>query len=747
MTHGLTLPTLGELQLLKEQQVILDNAGAGICFVRDRLIHRCNRQFAHIYGYDSPDQLIGTSSEQLYPDSVSFRQLGVKAYPSMLRGKRHTTELQMIRRDGTPFWCRITGNLISADTPALGSIWIIEDIDQQRRANEALNALHHQQQLILDHAMVGIAFMRQRTVSRCNQRMADMLGYTLDELAGISTRAFYPSTEAWEAAGLQHREMLGQGKTFSTEIELQNKDGGRLWCDLRSKAINPDNLDEGSIWIIMDISERKAHERTLLRAHDALEQRVTERTRELENVVTNLHREIEERRIAEERIRHLAQHDSLTGLPNRSLFDQRLEAQLVKAAATGRKLAVLFIDLDRFKHINDSLGHHEGDILLHTLAERLRQATGHENTLARIGGDEFVILLNNSEPYERIEQLIHRIQSGLQPSIHVGTHEFSVSASVGVAIYPHDGSDIQTLIKHANTAMYRAKANGGNRYHFYNHHLDREAVERVELRNALYQALRNQEFELHYQPQVSASDGRIVGVEALIRWHRPGKGMVSPACFIPLAEECGLINEIGHWVLESACAQLKAWQQAGIELRVAVNLSAAQLDDPGFYDRLEDCLERHGLQPQHLELELTESILMKQVDHTIELLNRLDQLGVHLSIDDFGTGYSSLSYLKRFPLDTLKIDQSFVRDLCIDQDDAVICRTIISMANNLNLTVTAEGVEQPDQLNKLAEFGCDLYQGYLFSRPLPADEITRLHQQYKPTEAGRPSEPTCSTRP
>ncbi len=737
MTHGLNLPSRGELQLFQEQQVILDNAGIGICFIRDRMIHRCNRQFAQIYGYDSPDLLIGTSSEQLYPDPVSFRQLGVKAYPCMLRGERFCAELQMIRRDSTPFWCRITGNLISPDTPSLGSIWIIEDIDQQRRADEALGALHHQQQLILDHAMVGIAFMRHRRISRCNQRMADMLGYTLDELTGLSTRAFYPTTESWQAAGQRHREVLGRGEMFSTEIQLLRKDGDRLWCDLRSKAINPDNLDEGSIWILMDISERKAHERELLRAHDVLEQRVAERTRELESVVTNLHREIEERRIAEERIRHLAQHDSLTGLPNRSLFDQRLEAQLAKSSVTGRKLAVLFIDLDRFKHINDSLGHHEGDMLLRTLAERLRQASGHDNTLARIGGDEFVVLLNNVEPYERIEQLIHRMQNALQPPVHVGMHEFSISASIGVAIYPHDGNDIQTLIKHANTAMYRAKANGGNRYHFYNHHLDREAVERIELRNALYQALRNQEFELHYQPQVSVSEARILGVEALIRWHRPGKGMVSPACFIPLAEECGLINEIGSWVLESACAQLKAWQQAGMDLRVAVNLSAAQLDDPGFYEQLEGCLERHGLQPQQLELELTESILMKQVDHTVELLNRLDRLGVHLSIDDFGTGYSSLSYLKRFPLDTLKIDQSFVRDLCIDQDDAVICRTIISMANNLNLTVTAEGVEQADQLNKLAEFGCDLYQGYLFSRPLPSQEITRLCQEYTPPETGR----------
>ncbi|MBA4502351.1 sensor domain-containing protein [Marinobacterium marinum] len=734
MTNGLALHTPEEQQLFKEQQVILDNAGVGICFIRNRLIQRCNRQFAHIYGYTTPEDLIGTSSERLYPDSLSFRQLGVKAYPRMLRGERFTTELQMIRLPAEIFWCRVTGNLINVENPTLGSIWIIEDIDRQRRDREALDALHYQQQLILDHATVGIAFMHQRRFSRSNDRIAEMFGYTPEELSRLSTRVFYPDRTAWEAAGRKHHAVLSRGEVFCAEVELVCKDGSTLWCDLRSKAINPAAPGDGSIWIIMDISDRKRHEQALLRAQDVLEQRVTERTRELESVVANLHREIEERRHAEERIRHLAQHDSLTGLPNRRLFEQGFELQLAQAAETKRKLAILFIDLDRFKHINDSLGHHEGDQLLHNLADRLREACGHENTLARIGGDEFIILLNHVEPYERIEQLTHRLQNALQPSVYIGRHEFNISASIGVAIYPHDGTDIQTLIKHADTAMCRAKANGGNRCQFYNHHLDREAVERIELRNALYQALPNQEFELHYQPQVSVHDARITCVEALIRWHHPDKGTVAPDCFIPLAEESGLIKEIGSWVLDTACQQLKTWRQAGLDLRVAVNLSAAQLDDMAFYQQVKECLERYELQPRHLELELTESILMRHVDHSIRLLNKLDQLGVHLSIDDFGTGYSSLSYLKRLPLDTLKIDRSFVRDLCTDQDDAVICRTIISMANNLKLSVTAEGVERAEQLHKLAEFGCDLYQGYLFSRPLPASDITRLYREYTPPE-------------
>ncbi|PSL16755.1 diguanylate cyclase/phosphodiesterase [Marinobacterium halophilum] len=719
--------------LLNEQQVILDNAGVGISFIRDRLIQRCNQQFATIYGFASAEEMVGSSSKCLYQNEDDFRQLGANAYPCLIRGERYTAEIQMIRRNGTLFWCRVTGKLINPDAVEQGSIWIIEDIDQQRHDDAALQALHHQQQLIFDHAMVGIAFLHERRVTHCNSRMADMLGYTLEEIHGLSTAAFYYSSAEWEAAGRIHREVLASGKAFSTELQLRRRDGSAIWCDLRSKAIDPTDLEQGSIWIMMDISERKRHDQELLRAQEALEQRVIERTQALETVVASLHREIEERKMAEERIRHLAQHDGLTGLPNRSLFEQRLEQQIETATAHNRQLAVLFIDLDHFKHINDSLGHHEGDLLLRSLAERLRQTVGHDNTLARIGGDEFVIMLNNVESSEHIEQLISRLQKTLQPVLRVGVQEFNVSSSIGAAIFPQDGVDSTTLIKHADTAMYRAKANGRNRFHFYNHEIDREEHERLALRNALHQALRNQEFELYYQPQVDVAENRITGVEALIRWHRPDHGMISPACFIPLAEECGLINEIGSWVLEQACAQLKKWQQAGIDLRVAVNLSAIQLDDPGFYDQLEDCLSRHGLQPEQLELELTESMLMKHVDHTIDLLNRLDRLGVYLSVDDFGTGYSSLSYLKRFPLDTIKIDQSFVREICIDPDDAVICRTIISMANSLNLTVTAEGVEEVDQLNQLAEFGCHQYQGYLFSRPLPADELTRRYRQHQPT--------------
>lgn len=734
MTQGLPSSSGGDLRLFQEQQVILNNAGVGICFIRDRLIQRCNQQFANIYGFDTPDDMTGLSSEHLYPDSLSFRQLGSEAYPRLIKGERYSTEIKMIRRCGTEFWCQVTGKMINPAQPERGTIWIIEDTDQQHRTDAALETLGHQQQLILDHAMVGIAFLHKRRITRCNQRLAELLGYPLDQLTGQCTRQFYTNTRQWEHIGNRFIAATAKGQAFSTETQLCRRDGSKIWCELRSKAIDPDDLSAGSIWIIMDISERKRHELELQQANDELEQRVAERTHELETVVTSLHREIEERKIAEERIRHLAQHDGLTGLPNRALFEQRLELQLLAAAKHGRKLAVLFINLDRFKHINDSLGHNEGDLLLRSLAERLHEAVGPNNLLARVGGDEFVILMNRIEPYERIEQLIHRIQTMLQPLIRVGVHEFSVSSSIGVAIYPHDGEHSQTLIKHADTAMYRAKANGRNRFNFYNHQLDREEVERIELRNALYQALRNCEFELYYQPQVDVSDNRIIGVEALIRWHRPGHGMVSPGCFIPLAEECGLINEIGLWVLNTACAQLRAWQLEGLKLRMAVNMSAAQLDNNDFYEELKSCLEQHQLQPEQLELELTESILMKHVDHTINLLNRLDQLGVHLSIDDFGTGYSSLSYLKRFPLDTLKIDQSFVREICTDQDDAVICRTIISMAKNLNLTVTAEGVEQAEQLDQLAEFGCQQYQGYLFSRPLPADDITRLCLQHQQAE-------------
>lgn len=725
--NNLTLPSQQELmRILNEQRVILDNASVGICFILQRQIQRCNQRFAEIYGYDSADQLVGTSSEQLYPDNLSFRKLGVEAYPSLARGERFSTELQMRRASGKPFWCRVTGKMIDPSSPEQGSIWIVDDIDQQRHAADSLEQITRQQQLILDHAMVGIVFLHNRHVASCNRRFAELLGYETDELIGVSSQLWYADKSIWQAAGERYNAVLSSGRAFEAEMELIRKDGTRFWCDVRSKAVDPNDLSKGGIWIIMDISDRKATEAALVTARQQLEQRVEERTRELEQVVSSLHREIEERKIAEERIRHLAQHDSLTGLPNRGLFESRLQEQIAQAETRQDALAVLFVDLDRFKHINDSLGHHEGDMLLRSLAERLRQAVGQQGTLSRIGGDEFVIMLNDIKPRSRIEQLIMRLQAALVPVFRVGVQEFRISSSIGVAVYPEDGHTPQALIQHADAAMYRAKANGRNRYHFYNHRLDNEQSERVELENALFQALRHEEFELHYQPQIEIQSGRIIGVEALIRWQRPGHGMVSPANFIPLAEENGLITEIGSWVLERACAQLQQWQQQGLDLRVSVNLSAPQLDDANFCDKVARCLKRYRLDPSQLELELTESIIMKHVDQTIQLLEQLDKMGVHLSVDDFGTGYSSLSYLKRFPLNKLKIDQSFVREICVDPDDATICRTIISMADNLNLTVIAEGVEDADQLAMLAEFGCHQYQGYFFSRPVPAEQIPDL---------------------
>lgn len=721
--------TASASSLLNEHQIILDNAGVGICFVLDRRIQRCNHQFAQIHGYASADDMRGMTSMSLYPDAASHKALGQAAYPILARGERYQTERLMRRQDGSRFWCRLTGKMVEPSQPEQGSIWIVEDIDEQRKASEELKTLSHYQQLILDHAMVGIVFLQNRHVTSCNRRFAEMLGYTPQELQGVSSRTWYPNKDRWEEMGQYYGKFLAKGLSFRTEIELVRKNGKHIWCDVCSKAIAPEDPSQGSIWIMLDVTDRHASEQALLDAHQALEQRVEERTRKLEQVVSDLHHEIEERILAEERIRHLAQHDGLTGLPNRDLFQQRLEDHLEQARARGEQLAVLFIDLDRFKHINDSLGHHEGDILLKSIAERLRQAIDGDNTVARIGGDEFVVMLPNIRSDREIENAVSALQTALQPTLNIGLHELRISCSTGIAVFPADGATPQTLIQHADTAMYRAKAQGRNRFQFYNHQLDREQLERVELENALFHALKHEEFELYYQPQVDIKTGLIDGAEALIRWNRPDHGMVSPGSFIPLAEECGLIGDIGDWVLEQACAQMHHWQQNGIHLRVSVNLSALQLEDPDFCEHVADCLQRYGLEPDQLELELTESILMKHVDQTTSLLSQLDAMGVHLSIDDFGTGYSSLSYLKRFPLDKLKIDQSFVREISVDQDDAVICRTIISMAENLNLKVTAEGVEEAQQLALLAEFGCHQYQGYLFSKPLPASELLALYQQ------------------
>jgi len=440
--------------------------------------------------------------------------------------------------------------------------------------------------------------------------------------------------------------------------------------------------------------------------------------------------DITARKVTEQRVHHVAQHDVLTGLPNRSLLQDRLGQAVAWADRSARPVWVMLIDLDRFKYVNDSMGHKAGDVLLMTVAARLRATLRDTDTVARLSGDEFVVILSeDSEPLA--PAMVQRVMDSVAQPIMLGTREFFVTCSIGVAAYPCDGTQADSLIEHADIAMYRAKKLGRNNFQFYTPAMNEESLERVRIESALRVALERKEFVLHYQPQVDLQSGRIVGMEALIRWQHPELGMVPPARFIGIAEDTGLIVPIGAWVMRTACAQNKAWQDAGLgKLRVAVNLSARQFGAADLLPGIEAALLDTGLEPDCLELELTESLFMSDITPAVELLHRMKALGVKLSIDDFGTGYSSFSYLSRFPIDVLKIDRSFVSDITQDANDAAIVASIIALAHNLRLSVIAEGVETAEQLDYLRHQGCDEMQGYYFSRPLPAREFEQLLRQH-----------------
>lgn len=438
-------------------------------------------------------------------------------------------------------------------------------------------------------------------------------------------------------------------------------------------------------------------------------------------------RDISERKHLETQLHYQATHDALTGLANRSLLRDRLQQTILFAARHNLSFWVIFLDLDRFKFINDSLGHKAGDFLLNMIAERLRAAIRDTDTVARIGGDEFVLILaERNEPTER-SNVVQRIMEAIAVPVTIHGHEFFPTCSVGIAVYPGDGNSAETLVERADIAMYRAKETGRNNFQFYTAAMNERAIERLRLQEDLRNAVDRNEFALQYQPQVDLVSGAVVGMEALLRWQHPRLGLVPPDRFIALAEETGLIIQIGEWVMRTACAQNMTWQRAGLgKLCVAVNLSARQFTQRGLVEITSAILAETGLEARYLDLELTESLLISDVEHAISTLQELKALGVRLSIDDFGTGYSSLAYLKRFPIDTLKIDQTFVRDLTTDPDDAAIVLTIIGLAQSLRLHVIAEGVESEAQLAYLRKHKCNEMQGYLFSPPISADAFEDL---------------------
>jgi diguanylate cyclase (GGDEF)-like protein len=445
------------------------------------------------------------------------------------------------------------------------------------------------------------------------------------------------------------------------------------------------------------------------------------RAREL---ATQLTRDL---RKSEERFRHLAHHDALTNLPNRVLLQDYLGTALARAKRNNTQVALLFVDLDRFKNINDSLGHDTGDQVLKLASRRIESSVRENDFIARMGGDEFVVVIGDLKEAEAAAHVAQHIQKNLSRPCFFGGHELLITPSIGISVYPQDGEELEALLKHADAAMYSAKANGRNNSQFYTQEINEAVTERLGLEAALHRALERGEFTLHYQPIVELWSGKIVGAEALLRWRHPDRGIVPPSEFIPIAEDTGLIVSIGEWALREACTQCRAWQARGLKLtRLAVNLSSRQLMQRRAADRILQILTDTGFEPRELELELTETSLMQNTEIAIAALKDLKHSGIEIALDDFGTGYSSLSYLRRFPIDKLKIDRSFVRDISIDPNDATLVRALIELAHSLNIRIVAEGVEIAEQLEFLRRHRCDEAQGYFFSRPIGAKEFGAL---------------------
>jgi len=464
------------------------------------------------------------------------------------------------------------------------------------------------------------------------------------------------------------------------------------------------------------LSRKWQNARTLKGHVESLERVVTDRTRGLE--------------AANRQLRYLASHDALTGLPNRLLLDDRITQAIAQAKRQTHEFALLVIDLDRFKLINDSLGHRSGDELLREVAQRLKRAVRAVDTTARIGGDEFVILVDGPVSQSEALDIARRVLKAMEPSIRLLGIDVHISPSIGAAFYPRDGASVDALLARADAAMYSAKERGRNNVQCYADGMTTLTQERVVLESDLHTALQKGEFELHYQPKVDTATGRINSAEALIRWRHPQRGLVPPSEFIPVAEDCGLLDAIGEWVLSEACRQAQAWQRQGLRpLRVAVNLAPSQFRLTNLAEQIRGALAASGLAPNLLEIELTETAVMSDAEESIHILEAVSRMGVLVSVDDFGTGYSSMSYLRRFPIDKLKIDRCFVDQMTRRPEDASIVRAIISLAHSLHLKVIAEGVETPEQLKLLAELGCDQYQGYYFSRALPSAQFMQLLQQ------------------
>ena len=675
--------------LLTEQSAILDNVMFGVMFVRHRRIVSVNRRCEELFGYD-PGQMMGSSTAIVFTSSYDFEEAGERQYPALAAGGDFSEERQYQRRDGSLFWALVSGCALDPQRANEGSIWVYADITARKEAEEKLRL----SATVLEHIADGVMVVDAKgIIVTVNPAFTQITGYT-------------------------EAEALGRHSSLNRSARHDAAFYQALWDELIASG-----FWRGEVWHQRKNGEVYLEWLTISAVRD---------TRAVTTHYVGVFSDITLIKESQEKLDHMAHHDPLTALPNRLLFHDRLQHALLRAARDQEQLAVLFIDLDRFKNVNDTLGHHVGDELLQKvagqLAARLREGDTlarlrEGDTLARLGGDEFIVLLEGIDGEYGATQVAEKLMTMFDQPFTVAGHELFVTCSVGISLYPDDALDLNMLIRNADVAMYQAKARGRNGYRFYAPSMTGEGVERLRLETFLRRSLEKNEMFLNYQPQVEIDTGRLVGVEALVRWNHPELGLVPPARFIPLAEDSGFINQLGKWVLDEACRQMMRWQAQGLHVpKMAVNLSVKQFERGSIAGMVADILQETGLEPQRLQLEVTESVNMNTGD-ALGFINDLHAIGVGLAIDDFGTGYSSLAYLKQLPVQTLKIDRSFIKDISTDVNDEAIAIAIIQLGKSMQLSVIAEGVETEEQAAFLLRHGCKLAQGYFYSRPVLAQDM------------------------
>lgn len=604
--------------------------------------------------------------------------------------KEHSLEYRMLAKDGHEVWLQDSVRVVAdKDGKPDHLMGIMLDITARRGAEERLRMA----QQAFEHTTEGILITDAHLqVLEVNQGFVQISGYQRDEILGRDPKVLRAKRRDDEKDYLEIARIVKEKGQWAGEVWGRHKNGKTLPLWLSASVIEDEDGEViNYVAVFTDITQRKQ---------------------------------------AEQQLQFLANNDALTGLPNRVLLQERIINALNRAKRSIKypHIAILFIDIDRFKVVNDTLGHSAGDLLLQEVAKRLVACLRNTDTVARQGGDEFVVLLEQFSDAQTLSVVARKIMDALaKPPVFLPDNEVFISVSIGISVSPHDGNDLHSLMKNADAAMYRVKEQGKNNFQFYAADMNLHSFERLALETSLRRALERDELALYYQPKVDLKTGRIAGAEALLRWKHPDLGLILPLQFIALAEETGLIVPIGGWSLGEVCRQNMAWQKAGlVPISIAVNLSSRQFDDNKLYDTVTGALTSSGLDPIWLELEITESLVMRNADYSFDVLQRIRDMGVHVSIDDFGTGYSSLSYLKRFPVDSLKVDRSFIRDVPQDADDVAITQAIIAMAHSLGLKVIAEGVETEEQLDFLRELKCDQVQGYIFSEPIPEDEFAAL---------------------